>query len=70
MELRICTKCEIVHAENCPKCFGFGLYRLSDAHEVPVSAAQAHGDVGMHATVYACPICGGGIANKGAARAS
>jgi hypothetical protein len=67
--LRFCDTCEVSHAENCPKCFGFGVYRLKGS-DVPVSASVAHGDDPPLATVETCQVCGGGVNNKGAAKST
>ena len=56
---RLCTEpsCTLVHVENCPKCFGFGLVPESGA---PIAAGEIcwykdHPD----ATWTRCPVCGG-----------
>ena len=52
---RICTKCPVPHAENCPECFGFGLHRGTD---VPLAARYSFPE---HPTPEwdRCPTCGG-----------
>ncbi len=68
-ELRMCTTCEIPHAENCPECFGFGVYKTLDGGTSPVSASVAHGDDPPRSTVFVCGVCGGGSGNMGKAKA-
>ncbi len=68
MELRVCAKCRIHHYENCPNCYGFGMYVGSKSHLVPVTAAEAHGDLVnwlkeemtplAERQLRDCPVCG------------
>ncbi len=56
IELRVCHVCKIQHYENCPECFGFGVY---DKYErFPVSAAEAHDRQYRHGDVIRCRHCG------------
>lgn len=61
-KFRICTECEINHYENCPNCFGFGVY--SDIHGDAVTGGQAydykHNNV-LLKTPKPCPVCGSTI---------
>src|SRR5690349_16350488 len=56
--LRLCTSCAIAHYENCPSCFGFGVYGDTTERPLPVSAAKAMGDDAIPASARACPTCG------------
>lgn len=71
LELSICHSCKIEHYENCPECFGFGIYGNSGA---PVSAGAAHdafdlclGDrnnlprLVFDKPILTCPYCGSDI---------
>jgi len=63
---RICTTCAVPHVENCPDCYGFGIYQTpsSDGETIPVSAAEAfHGPLRREA--IACPTCGGTVEGIG-----
>jgi len=55
-DLRICTECKIHHYENCPKCFGFGVFE----NGTPVIASEAHYKT-FTRPVVPCPYCGSGI---------
>jgi hypothetical protein len=68
---RICTDCEIHHAENCQSCFGFGLWARPNMRETgPITAYEAHeGQRLEDYTASVCPECGGGTLNRGAAKA-
>lgn len=54
---RVCTTCAIHHYENCPACFGFGVYSEPDGFVAPVSAEEAMTGPAP-ATARACPTCG------------
>ena len=63
---RICTTCAVPHVENCPDCWGFGVYKQlsADGETIPVSAAEAiHGPLRREA--IACPTCGGTVEGMG-----
>ena len=56
--LRTCVKCAVHHYENCPDCFGFGVYDSVNGHgQVPVSAFEAMGNDPMPPNARACPTC-------------
>lgn len=54
-EYRICRKCKIHHYENCPECYGFGVYNIEGFP--PISAADAH-DKDFKYGIHCCPFCG------------
>lgn len=58
MTFRICDKCPIPHYENCPDCFGYGLYPVRGGL-IPVSAFKAQ-DKTYPANWQPCPTCGSG----------
>jgi len=63
-ELRLCTKCEPNHYENCPECFGFGHYINKDGTSVIVAAGQAEkfrNDEIIQYELNSCAYCGGTI---------
>jgi hypothetical protein len=57
-KFRICTKCEIHHYENCPNCFGFGVW--SDVLGDAVTAGQSY-DYKHNGEILRipkpCPVC-------------
>ena len=58
-DLRVCKACSIVHYENCPKCFGFGMYvSRRSGNLVPVIANEAIGRQPMPANLIPCSYCG------------
>lgn len=54
---RICTSCAKPHVDNCPDCFGFGLYNVPGG-AVPVRAVEAINRSLRHPVVR-CATCGG-----------
>lgn len=74
---RMCTECDIHHAENCSECWGFGVWQSSQLGKKkwPISASEAHDgtrlrpEPGDHLTPVVCWSCGGGRLNRGAAKA-
>ena len=73
---RMCTSCEVPHAENCETCFGFGLWQLDNGERLIISAYEAHEGkpywpfVSTRGrTLVVCPECGGGTLNRGPAKA-
>jgi hypothetical protein len=58
--LHICEGCDIRHYDNCPDCWGFGVYDAADTRNgvVPVPAAAAcGGHRHMPSNARACPTC-------------
>lgn len=58
--LRVCRRCAILHYDNCPDCWGFGVYDAADTRNgvVPVSAdAALGGGRPMPPNARACPTC-------------
>jgi hypothetical protein len=54
VEFRICTECDPHHAENCPKCFGWGFLRDGGlVNGSRLESARSEGDW------VRCPVCGG-----------
>jgi len=58
-ELRVCTNCEIHHYENCPSCFGFGVYNVkaADYRIYPMPAGAAHDGSFRTKDWEPCPFC-------------
>lgn len=62
--LRICKTCEVKHYDNCPRCFGFGVYVKQVALDgggfveriIPISADEAY-QKKFKNTPLACPFC-------------
>ena len=50
LDLRICTECDVQHFDNCPQCFGFGVYKSTGG---PMGSAKA---ISTKSSV-ACPVC-------------
>lgn len=57
--LALCHRCDITHYENCPTCWGFGVYASHDTRLrlVPVSGAMAAGSEPLPPSARACPTC-------------
>jgi len=64
LKLKLCTKCEVHHYENCPECFGFGYYRNKDNVYVPIPASKAedyrNGEIPEY-ELQRCDYCFGSI---------
>ena len=59
-ELSLCKRegCAVVHYDNCPECFGFGLWPNKAA---PLGALRAHEIVKSGSAEWAvCPFCKSG----------
>lgn len=50
---RVCTDCTPHHIENCPDCYGFGVYTLSGT---PVRAGDCD-NVSRQPQMQRCPTC-------------
>ena len=61
-EFRICVKCEIHHYEDCPNCFGFGVFKSKYGAIIPIEASVAH-DFNREVinNSLPCPVCGSTI---------
>jgi hypothetical protein len=55
--LSVCKSCHVPHFENCPSCFGFGLYQKEDGTNYPVSAFDSQQLEFKH-KVIPCNYCG------------
>lgn len=56
-----CTDCDTPHVDNCPNCFGYGLYKGKD---VPIRAGVVQEILEKYEPCESkrfdiCPICGG-----------
>lgn len=56
---RVCTKCKVMHYENCETCFGFGLYTTAGMYlAYPLSESKAIDGIGTDVTkLFPCPEC-------------
>jgi hypothetical protein len=71
-----CTRCELPHCESCQTCYGFGLWQPIGHEEGlswPIASHYAHKGTkpsGSGTVIpVKCPSCGGGLNNRGFAKA-
>ena len=63
--LRGCRRCDLFHYENCPTCFGFGVYAsgspIAAGTALRIAAESSVADI----AASACPSCGSTVTALG-----